>query len=110
MEGQKVSALAEPDLLTLPIGDEQVKEDQPEEYLSDVSPRHKPWDQHRAEADDVRAVFEGSKQARHQRYAERVEFCSRVLEFAARDPPVAGRRKMKLETTWFCRVRHCPVC
>jgi plasmid rolling circle replication initiator protein Rep len=101
-----MSVVRATDLLTLPIRDEKVKE---EEYLSDVSPRHKPWDKHRGEADDVRAVFEESREARHQRYAERVEFCSRVLEFA-RDPPTNGKRKMKLEDTWFCRVRFCPVC
>ena len=32
----------------------------PDEYLSDVSPKHKPWDTHRGEADDVATVFEES--------------------------------------------------
>ena len=38
---------------SLPTGQEEVKA---EEYLSDVSPRHKPWDVHRAEADDPQRV------------------------------------------------------
>jgi plasmid rolling circle replication initiator protein Rep len=97
---------AKADLLTVPIGEHEVKS---EEYLSEVSPRHKPWDQHRAEADEVQEAYAGGT-SRHQRYATRVEHCSQVLEFA-RDPP-AGKKKQKytLKNAWFCRVRHCPVC
>jgi len=80
-----------------------------DEYLSDVSPKHRPWDQHRAEADEVQWVYAGGEE-RHQRYAERVAGCSQVLEFA-RDPPVGDhKQKLKLKHVWFCRVRHCPVC
>lgn len=79
------------------------------EYLSDLSPTHKPWDQHRAEADEVGGIYADSPIRRHQRYAERVDLCSQVLEFA-RDPPRIGKQKLKLKTAWFCRVRHCPVC
>jgi plasmid rolling circle replication initiator protein Rep len=102
-----MSARAALDLPTLPRDQEQVK---PDEYLSDVSPRHKPWDVHRAEADAVREVYAEGPTGRHRRYATRVAECSQVLEFA-RDPPVGGKKqKLKLKTTWFCRVRHCPVC
>jgi plasmid rolling circle replication initiator protein Rep len=99
------NALGARDLLTLPRDGEQVKE---EEYLSDLSPRHKPWDVHRSEADEVQQAYAGGT-SRHQRYAVRVEQCSQVLEFA-RDPPGTGVRKYKLKNAWFCRVRHCPVC
>jgi plasmid rolling circle replication initiator protein Rep len=78
------------------------------EFLSDVSPRHKPWDVHRAEADEVQQAYAGGT-SQHQRYAGRVEACSQVLEFA-RDPPANGKQKLKLKSAWFCRVRHCPVC
>jgi plasmid rolling circle replication initiator protein Rep len=40
---------------------------------------------------------------------ERVAQCSQVLHFA-RDPPTNSKRKLKLKTAWFCRVRFCPVC
>lgn len=80
------------------------------EYLSDLSPSHRPWDDHRAEADEVGSIYADSAVRRHLRYAERVQQCSQILEFAARDPPVDGQRKLKLKTAWFCRVRHCPVC
>jgi len=79
-----------------------------DEYLADLSPRHKPWDMHRSEADEVQQAYAGGT-SRHQRYATRVEACSQVLEFA-RDPPGAGTRKYHLKNAWFCRVRHCPVC
>src|SRR5215510_12492394 len=101
-----MSAVWGADLLTLPRGEEQVK---PDVYLSEVSPRHKPWDVHRAEADDVHEAY-ASGTSQHQRYAVRVEHCSQVLTFA-RDPPTdSGKQKLKLQTAWFCRVRFCPVC
>jgi plasmid rolling circle replication initiator protein Rep len=102
-----MSSVGADDLLTLPRGEGEVKE---AEYLSDVSPRHKPWDQHRAEADDVSEVYAGSRQHHHWRYAERMEYCSQVLEFA-RDPPKHDTsQKIKLKTAHFCHVRFCPVC
>src|SRR2546427_9278996 len=101
-----MSAVAARDIPTLPVAVGQVKQD---EYLSDVSPKHKPWDQHRAEADEVQEVYAGGA-VWHQRYAERVAVCSQVLEFA-RDPPKScEKQKLKLKSVWFCRVRHCPVC
>src|SRR4051794_29469021 len=105
-----MSGRAASGLLTLPIREEQVKQDQPAEYLSDTSPRHKPWDVHRAEADEVQEAYAGGA-SRHQRYADRVRFCSQVLEFA-RDPPKRaspekltpnGRPKLTLKNSWFCR-------
>src|SRR3989441_3108395 len=109
-----MSALVARDISTLPAGQEQVNQ---EEYLSDASPRHKPWDVHRGEADEVQQAYAGGTD-RHQRYALRVEQCSQVLEFA-RDPPKPAsqsqptgerRPKLTLKNAWFCRVRHCPVC
>jgi plasmid rolling circle replication initiator protein Rep len=80
-----------------------------DEYLSDVSPKHRPWDQHRAEADEVQQVYAGGA-VWHQRYAQRVAVCSQVLEFA-RDPPKHDeRQRIKLKTAHFCHVRFCPVC
>src|SRR5260370_27297567 len=80
------------------------------EYLSAVSPAHKPWDEHRAEADEVGGIYGASPIRRHHKYADRVEHCAQVLEFA-RDPPADHQKqKLKLRTAWFCRVRHCPVC
>lgn len=81
-----------------------------DEYLSDVSPKHKPWDTHRGEADDVSTVYAASPFSRHHRYAQRVAECSRFVGFA-RDPPGKdGKQNLKLRSARFCRVRSCPVC
>lgn len=80
------------------------------EYLSTLSPKHKPWDQHRSEADEVSEVYAGSQFGRHHRYAQRIEQCSRVLEFARSPPKQSGKQKLKLKNAWFCRIRFCPVC
>lgn len=104
-----LSQRAARDVFTVPIPDPVVNRSEPE-YLSDLSPTHKPWDQHRAEADEVGGIYASSETRRHQRYAERVDHCAQVLEFA-RDPPAADQKqKLKLKAAWFCRVRHCPVC
>lgn len=101
-----MSTRAARDIPTLAVGQEQVNK---EEYLSDVSPRHRPWDVHRAEADEVQQVYAGGA-VWHQRYAARVAACSQVLEFA-RDPPKHdARQKIKLKAAHFCHVRFCPVC
>jgi len=94
------------DLITVPRAEPESNTD---EYLSDASPRHKPWDVHRGEADDVTEVYAGSQFSRHHRYATRVENCSQILGFA-HDPLATKKSKLKLQTAWFCRVRHCPVC
>src|SRR5689334_24319834 len=98
-----MSTLGALNVLTLPIDHQQVNEG---EYLHEVSPCHKPWDQHRGEADDVTEVFADSIHAKHLRYAQRIAGCAQVLGFA-RDPPTG---KLKLTNVWFCRVRSCPVC
>src|SRR5260221_11779927 len=99
--------LPAPDLLTLPREEERVKE---AEYLSEVSPRHKPWDQHRSEADDVKEIYAGSRFSRHHRYAVRVEQCSQVLQFARDPPKKSGKQKITLKASCSCRGRHCTAC
>lgn len=96
------------DLLTVPIDGGEVKQEEPEQYLAEVSPRHKLWDTHRGEADDVTEVYAGGA-SRYQRYATRVENCAQVLGFA-HDPLAPKNKKLKLQSAWFCRVRFCPVC
>lgn len=75
-------------------------------YLSDVSPKDKPWDTHRANATVVQKLYEGSD---HQSYAERIQQCSKVLGFAL-EAQDSGEFKLQLQQAKFCRVRHCPVC
>jgi plasmid rolling circle replication initiator protein Rep len=75
-------------------------------YLSEVSPKDKPWDVHRRNADKVRKLYQD---VGYDRYAERIDQCSRRLEFALKSSDV-GEVALKLSMTHFCRCRHCPVC
>lgn len=74
--------------------------------LADLSPRDRPWDKHRGNADKVAALYAGSE---FQRYSDRVTFCSEFLHFGL-VPDEDLSLKFKLRSARFCRVRHCPVC
>lgn len=75
-------------------------------YLSDLSPRDKPWDTHRRTAEQVEHLYYASD---YKRYAERMDACSRFLDFALK-PDDIGTIALKLQNAKFCRVRFCPVC
>jgi plasmid rolling circle replication initiator protein Rep len=75
-------------------------------YLSDLSPKDKAWDTHRAIADTVRNLY---RSAKVDKYADRIESCGKLLEFALRSDD-QGEIGIKLQSAHFCRVRHCPVC
>lgn len=75
--------------------------------LSELSPRDKPWNKHRGNADKVAALYAGSE---FQRYSNRVEFCSELLKFGLVPDADEGDLKLRLRAARFCRVRHCPVC
>ena len=75
-------------------------------YLSDLSPKDKPWDDHRSIADTVQGLY---KSAKYDRYADRIQTCGKLLEYAL-DSSDEGDVAFKLQSAHFCRVRHCPVC
>ena len=75
--------------------------------LSELSPRDKPWDKHRGNADKVAALYAGSE---FQGYSDRVTFCSEFLRFGLVPDDDFASMKLKLRSARFCRVRHCPVC
>jgi plasmid rolling circle replication initiator protein Rep len=75
--------------------------------LEEISPRDKPWNKHRANADKVAAYYEGGK---YIRYAQRVNTCSELLDFRLVPEASEGVLRLKLSSARFCRVRHCPVC
>lgn len=75
--------------------------------LRDLSPRDKPWDKHRSNADKVAALYAGSE---FQAYSDRVTFCSEFLQFGLTPDVDEGSLRFKLRSARFCRVRHCPVC
>jgi len=74
--------------------------------LVELSPRDKPWDKHRKNADTVSYYYAGSE---FQQYSDRVTFCSEFLDFKL-VPENQGVYNLKLASARFCRVRHCPVC
>jgi plasmid rolling circle replication initiator protein Rep len=75
-------------------------------YLSEISPEDKPWSKHRKHADTVESYYSGSD---FDKYAERMTFCSLLLEFGF-NTTEDDSLKLKLWAAKFCRVRHCPVC
>ena len=81
--------------------------DQPQ-FVTDYSPRDKPWDVHRAQAQSVEGVYSGTV---FDSLAGRIRDCTGHLGFVWSDPdPETGELHLKLRSAHFCRVRHCPVC
>lgn len=76
-------------------------------YLTEVSPRDKPWDVNRALADKVRDLYKGTV---YSGLSERISACSGLLEFGWVTDSDTGEARLKLKACRFCRVRHCPVC
>lgn len=76
-------------------------------YLSDFSPKDKPWDVHRASADQVRDMYRGTD---FDCYTDRINSCSQRLEFVLKAANYDGELSIKLQTASFCRVRTCTVC
>jgi plasmid rolling circle replication initiator protein Rep len=74
-------------------------------YLTDLSPKDKPWDEHASERDRVRNAY----LERGHRYATKITECSQWLDFALKSDQ-DGDQFFKLQNARFCRVRHCPVC
>lgn len=75
-------------------------------YLSDLSPKDKPWDKHRANSETIEEIYSALG---YDRYPERINECSRLLEFALKQD--SDRESLfKLQTAKFCRLRFCSVC
>lgn len=79
-----------------------------ESFLSDLSPKDKPWDKHKRNTVSVRRMYEQEQE--FQRYAERMGTCSGFLEFTQKIDEKTGEVTYKLKGARFCRVRHCPIC
>lgn len=76
--------------------------------LADLSPKDKPWDVHRSQAQDVQSIY--ATAAEFERYAHRISQCSGLLRFGWHPDPDTGELALRLRESRFCRVRHCPVC
>jgi len=76
-------------------------------YLTDYSPKDKPWDIHRAQAQQVEGLYQ---QTVYDALANRIRGCTGYLGFGWEADPNTGEAHLKLKLARFCRVRHCPVC
>ena len=74
--------------------------------LSDLSERDKCWDRHRGNSDKVANYYREIEE--FEKYAERIDFCSQLLDFYL--VVEEQEYRLKLSMARFCRVRHCPVC
>lgn len=77
------------------------------EDLSTRSKQHSIWDTHRRDSTLVSNLYVGSE---FSNYHCRMEDCSSRLDFEQVPDPETGEVNIKLKNTFFCRVRHCPVC
>ena len=102
-----MSKFLDRDISSLPCP-KQNKVDISAPSLSELSNRDKPWDKHRYSADRVANHYRNEPE--FDKYAQRMDFCSQLLDFKLvphdRDPSL----RLKLSGARFCRVRHCPVC
>jgi plasmid rolling circle replication initiator protein Rep len=76
-------------------------------YLTEVSPKDKPWDKHRSQSATMKSLYFGGL---FEKYSERIGDCSRLLQFDFLLDGENGESKLRLSAAHFCRVRHCPVC
>lgn len=76
-------------------------------YLSDLSPRDKPWDTHKAQSELVRDLYRGTD---FDAYSHRIRECAETLGFGWASNLETGELALKLQSTRFCRVRLCPTC
>jgi plasmid rolling circle replication initiator protein Rep len=76
-------------------------------YLTDYSPQDRPWDIHRAQAQQVEGLYQDTV---YDRLAGRIRGCTGYLGFGWEVDPDTGEARLKLKLAKFCRVRHCPVC
>lgn len=77
------------------------------DFLTDYSPKDKPWDVNKRHTARVRALYD---QGGYQRLSERLGDCAEFLRFGWLADHETGELTLKLSSARFCRVRHCPIC
>lgn len=77
------------------------------DYLSDLSPKDKPWDVHKWESGLVSNLYQGTI---FDQYASRIKNCSGHLSFCSVTDQDTGEMRFKLKACRFCRARNCPIC
>lgn len=71
-------------------------------HLSDLSKRDKVWDGHRNDTHSIAQIYQNTE---FERYSERMSLCSPYLDFS-----IDSEQGLKLQRSFFCHVRNCPVC
>lgn len=84
------------------------------EFLSDTSPRDKPWDQHKSDTNKTAWAFRRPQVGdEFKKKAARLSKCAEQLAFTFDRSNPDGNGEVKtyrLENAMFCRVRNCPTC
>ena len=75
--------------------------------LSELSPHDKPWDKHKAESDQIQKNYENTE---FSRYAERISFCSQLLDFRLVPNNKESGYRFKLAGIRLCHTRTCQIC
>ena len=76
--------------------------------LVSYSPKDRPWDVHRYQADEVSGAY--GETPEFTRLSQRLSECSGRLDFHWTLPDDNGETRLKLARAEFCRARHCPIC
>jgi plasmid rolling circle replication initiator protein Rep len=76
--------------------------------LTDYSPKDRPWDVHKAQADRIAALY--AQETQFRALGSRVHRCAGLLVFAWVPDMDTGELWFRLRGARFCRVRHCPIC
>ncbi len=77
-------------------------------YLTDLSPKDKKWDYHRANTTVIGQHYDAN--AKFKRLGDRMAGCTTWLGFAELVNRESGEVGLKLRYANFCGVRHCPTC
>ena len=80
----------------------------PKLALSELSEKDKVWDKHRHSADLVAHLYRG--EADFDKYAQRIDSCSKFLDFRLVPNADLGQLELRLSATHFCRTPRCPMC
>jgi plasmid rolling circle replication initiator protein Rep len=76
-------------------------------YLSEISPKDKPWDTHAVEAGVVSNAY---KQGSLKRLGDKIDSCGKGLDFGIWLKLSTEEKTYRLRKAFFCRVRYCPRC
>lgn len=90
---------------TLKKEKEKAKKDIP---LAEYSPKDKGWDRHRAMTQSMSEFL--FQVQRFEKWAERMNECTTILNFGEIVNPITGEIMAKLADTFFCHCRHCQTC